>query len=72
MLLVERASGVVVEERRDVGAARQASLFEPEHEHDLVPAGSGAQQIDDGDAPSLAGRPGADTHALERARDLIR
>jgi hypothetical protein len=66
----ELTACVIVEERRGARAARQRSFFETEHEHDLVPARTRAEQVDDCHSPLLARR-GAHLRPLERGDHVV-
>jgi hypothetical protein len=62
---------VVVEERRDLSAPRQAALLEPEQEHGLEAARSCAQEVEDGDPARLVRRGAAHARPLERCEDVL-
>ena len=68
----DRAARVVVEERRNLRPARQASLLEPEQEDDLEAARPRAEQVEHRHAAGLAAVVAADGRALQRTEDLLR
>ena len=68
---LELAAGLVVEERRTLSPARQASLLEAEQEDRVEAAGSRAGQIEDGDTPRLARPPEPHFGTLERREELV-
>ena len=69
--LVERAAGVVVEERRGVAAPRQAALLEAEDEDDVEAARARAEQVDDGDAARLVAAHRPERLPLDGGDDLL-
>src|SRR5205085_6745059 len=69
---VELAPGLVVEERRDLRAAREAPFLEPEHEQGLVPARARTQEVDDVHAAGLTRPAAANLNSVDPAGHLLR
>ena len=68
----ERATCVVVEERRDTLAARQHALLETEQEHDLELARPHAHQVEHGNPSGLACSREPHLAVLERGEHVLR
>ena len=71
LFLVERATRVVVEERRAGGTARQAPLLQAEHEDRVEAARAGAPQVDHRDAAGVVPGPAPKHGTLDRRDDVL-
>ena len=72
MPLVELPGDVLVEEGRNVAALGQPAFLEPEDEDGLVPARTGAEEVDHVDAAGLVCRREPHRSAFERRDQLVR
>ena len=68
--LVERAPGVLVEERLDPRSPRQDPLLQPEHDDDVEAACASTSQIEHGDPSGRTGGIAADAGAVECGEDV--
>ena len=68
---VERAAGIVVEERGGIAAAGQRPFLETEQEDSVETARAGTRQVEDGDPAPLGPRPEPHLCVLERRQHLI-